>query len=133
MITAIIGWTTWTDISRQWYDHDPYMCTKQDMLIARQVVVNEIRSKGYKLSGFMMQDMNHILEGKGLVPVFNDNTKFKCTLREWGYIMSDAYPEESRDTNDRYLFWAYEMPADYDPVLPCIILPHVEIVNQVSV
>lgn len=77
---TVTGWTYWgddnyIDIS----DYDFYLDIKN-------IVVKEIREKGYYISGFYHQD------GKYGTPIINNKYILTCSYRGWGDVMHMAYP-----------------------------------------
>lgn len=99
----IIGWTN--------YDNEDYKDKMFESYEERVNVLNlvseELRKKGYKWSGDYHQ------HGNGGCPVFDDNTKLAVSLRLWGRIMADAYPEDVYDSDDMgYCEWAWIAPEE---------------------
>ena len=81
MDLKIIGWT----------DYDSYYpsvtIANEDLNKLLVIVANEIMDKGYMFSG---QDHQNAYTG---VPVFDNGTCFRASMRVWGTLMAAAYPE----------------------------------------
>ena len=81
MDLKVVGWTNYespfpsADVTEETMD-EVVFC-----------VASEIRANGYMISG-----MDHQYTATG-VPVFNDGTCLRASMRSWGMIMSVAYPE----------------------------------------
>jgi hypothetical protein len=91
----ISGWTNWDDPN---YEDLPNEMAKQ----AFNVVVKEVKEKGYKFSGY-----SHQYNEKG-TPIINNKYKYCTSCRVWGDIMAEAYNlRESEDDTLAYVLWAW--------------------------
>ena len=81
MDLKIVGWTD--------YDSEYPSITVSNEEIGEivSIVVDEIKEKGYAFSG---NDHQNSYTG---VPVFDNGTCLRASMRSWGMIMSFAYPE----------------------------------------
>ena len=72
----------------------------------RRVVVSEIRDKGYHFSGDSHQG------APNCTPVIDDRYIYCVSMRDWGQIMAEAYPDEDYGKADdlRYCKWAWYNP-----------------------
>jgi len=75
------------------------------------IVIEDIRKHGYKFPGEYHQN------GEYGCPYFDDGIPFICTYRQWGYIMSCAYPEEFDPEDDmkycKYAWFNPRLMSDY--------------------
>lgn len=92
----ITGWVHWGD--PKYNDMSAISSNYDDV---RDSVIDEIKSKNYKICGF-----SHQHNDKG-VPVINNKYRFEVSLRCWGRIMADAY--EHFGWMD-YCDWAWVAP-----------------------
>ena len=73
----------------------------------RQAVVEELRNNNYHFSGDYHQN------GDFGCPIIDNKYSFEVSVREWGDIMAEAYPNEdytiydSKGEDCRYLKWAF--------------------------
>ena len=100
----VTGWTDWDDPVYRDIDSSGY--NKWDE--AREIVIEELRNRGYRFSGFYHQ------YGDCGVPVIDNAYLFEVTQRSWGFIMQDAYPDEVSS----YLEWAWDIPEGVEMVVP---------------
>lgn len=88
MKLKIIGWTDYDS-------HFPSITiANEEVNELLLIIIKEITAHGYMLSGEAHQNA---VTG---VPVFNDGTCFRGSMRAWSVIMSTAYPEiDGKETN----------------------------------
>ena len=82
-----------------------------DMAAVRELIVREIKEKGYKFTGSYHQNGDFgcpVLDGKYIV-------LFSC--REWGQIIEDAY-KENPGNKMAYCLWAWVPPDGAEEILP---------------
>lgn len=78
--------------------------TIEEIKQARMLIINELRDNGYHFSGYYHQNGEH---GS---PVFDNGKQYRTSLRVWGEIMADAYPEEIDNSEGMgYCIWAWDM------------------------
>ena len=82
-----------------------------DRDVLRPVIVDEIRKRGYKFSGFYHQG------GEFGRPVINDRYVVLYSQRGWGGIMAEALNLDNSD-GLAYCDWAWENPHGEHAVLP---------------
>ena len=92
--------TGWTDFSNNDYS-DSYDATIDEFQEMRQTVINEIRDKGYKISGYHHQN--------GYAPVIDNKWIFTVSFRAWGRIMQEAW-DLPNDDGMGYCIWAWSAP-----------------------
>lgn len=79
---SVTGWTYWGDDNYiDIENHDSY-------IDAKKIVAEEIKNKGYYISGFYHQG------GEYGTPILNNKYILTCSYRGWGDVMHMAYPEE---------------------------------------
>lgn len=102
----IIGWTCWDDPNYTEMFEDVAVCDTPDIAKVKSIIAEELRSNGFRFDGRYHQG------GETGVPVFDNNHTFQCSMRVWGEIMAEAYPEEI-DNSDGYgyLVWAWNAPG----------------------
>lgn len=100
----VTGWTDYDNPEYEEWDGFPSHRTVQEYEEAKRVIADELRSKGYKFSGYYHQDGDYgapLLDGK----------RFGVTQRSWGGIMAMAYPDQIDNTDGfGYLKWAWQPP-----------------------
>lgn len=85
-------------ISWEKYDPDKYEEFEGDEReIADEEVVKDIKKNQYLFDGYYHQ------YGEHGAPVFDNGKQFSATMRSWGAIMEECYP----DLLDSYLVMAY--------------------------
>ena len=103
MDLKIIGWT----------DFDCEFPTRkvsgEDLSNLVLLIQQEIYDKGYIFGG-----EDHQLEATG-VPVFNDGTCFRASMRCWGLIMSQIYQGPN---GEEYSYMDFYMFMDEESILP---------------
>ena len=110
-VTGYTGWKFGTvkyKVISNWGLNDE----KQLYEDARKAVIDDIRDNGYHFSGH-----DHQNSDVG-VPVLDDRYLFQVTMRSWGCLMADAYPDEDyglqnsngEKGNYRYCKWAWYNP-----------------------
>lgn len=103
----IVGWTRYDDPDHEelfpigepvpWEWHDEI----------EEMIVTEIRSKGYKFSGFYHQG------GEYGCPLFDNGKWYGTTFRSWGWIMAMAYPDSVHlPEESSYVEWAWTPPEE---------------------
>lgn len=81
----------------------PKMCDIENIQMAKDLIIKELREKGYHFSGEYHQN------GEYGAPVFDNGEQYHTTLREWGAIMAEAYPDEVDNSNQEgYRVWAWK-------------------------
>lgn len=101
----ITGWTSFED--EQYQDIDKM--THDEFIEATDLVVNEIRSHGYKFHGGRHQE--------GYCPIIDDKWLYGVSMRSWGAIMQRAYDLPNEDGLG-YVIWAWTTPENEKEVLP---------------
>ena len=94
MELQVIGWKSCRDKNYNSIDY-----TNDEIYrSAKKAVVEDIRKNGYSFGG------DSHLYRRGCAPVFNNGKILRCSMREWGTIMADAWniPEEDKY---RYMIW----------------------------
>ena len=86
-------------------------CLGIDRDTLRPIIVEEIRERGYKFSGFYHQG------GEFGRPVINDKYVVLYSQRGWGGIMAEALNLDNSD-GLAYCDWAWENPHGEYAVLP---------------
>lgn len=76
----IIGWTDYDS------DYPSISVASENVSEFLSVIIEEISANGYMISG-----EEHQNRGTG-VPLFEDGTCFRASMRAWGFVMSAAYP-----------------------------------------
>lgn len=108
----VTGWTDWYFKAEQLKTIEPIPLNMfQDVL---PVISKEIRSRGYKFSGYRHQ--NH----ENCVPVINDKYYVQCSMRGWGAVMAEAYfgEEDENEPSGTYMVWAWTKPQNESEVFP---------------
>ena len=100
----ITGWT-WPE-NPEYEDICDYPITDEQWEEYTNIVVDEIRKNGYKISGYEHQDL--------YAPVFDDKYYCYVSLKTWGEVMRKAYPEET----ENYMKWAWQHPKEEEKVFP---------------
>lgn len=109
----IVGWT--------YYENPQYKemypieepCTIEQITEIYNIISKELRDKGYKFTGTYHQN------GDYGVPIFDNGMVFTTTMRSWGSIMADAYPDEIDDSDGYgYLYWAWTVPDGQKMIIP---------------
>lgn len=106
----IVGWT-WAEDPQYKEMFPPGEGTFEEFDAAREIVIKELRDKGYKFTGYYHQG------GDFGVPVFDTGEKLVCSYRTWGGIMADAYPEEV-DNSDGFGYTEWAWITDREMILP---------------
>ena len=101
----VTGWTTFEN--NDYYDIQD--ATEDEFREMLDTVVNELRTKGYKINGFSHQN--------GYAPIIDDKWLFTVTFRMWGAIMRDAYDIPDHD-HMAYCKWAWGNPKNEKEILP---------------
>lgn len=107
----VVGWTRYDNNNVPDFDKQ-YRYTELDYEDYVLAVIYGLRKYRYRYTGYVMNGHNTGIGG--FVPVFNNGTKFRCTIKEWGIIMSYAYPEYYEDE------WLLEIPKDATQRIPVI-------------
>ena len=81
MDLKIVGWTDFDS------EYPSATIANEDLSQVISILVDEIRKNGYAFSGEKHQ---YSLTG---VPVFDNGTCLRASMRSWGMIMTFAYPE----------------------------------------
>ena len=105
----VVGWTRYDNNDIIDFDKvNEYTLLDYENYI--RAVIYGLREYNYIYTGFTMNGMctGHM----GYVPVFNNGTKFRCSMRIWSNIISYAYPEF--DEND----WIMNVPVDNKERIP---------------
>ncbi|MBQ7712943.1 MAG: hypothetical protein IJT69_03910 [Clostridia bacterium] len=95
----VIGWTNCFD------DRFPIFedVTEEDFKAGWTAVVEEVRRKGYRFGGDSHQNRDCG------TPVLNSGEALRCSEREWGWIMADAWLPVSDEfpygEDFRYMLW----------------------------
>lgn len=101
----ITGWTDWEDARYEDLDK----MTNEEFEEATELVINELKSHGYKINGTSHQN--------GYAPVIDDKWLFAVSMRSWGAIMQKAY-DIPNDDGLGYVLWAWGEPGNEKEVLP---------------
>lgn len=106
----VTGWTYWEDGR---YRSGPDYESDDTYSKAWEVIVKEIRERGYKFSGIYHQG------GMTGVPIIDNEWVFIVSQRTWGQIIAEAYPDEI-DNSDGYGYtaWAWKIPDGEEMVIP---------------
>ena len=109
----VIGWTRYDN--REIPDFDKiYEYTIADYSKYIKAIIYGLREYNYIYTGFTMNGNNTGIYG--VVPVFNNMTKFKCSMKTWSRIISYAYPEYYEDD------WVYKIPENSEERIPIYTL-----------
>ena len=81
MDLKIVGWTDYDS------EYPSITVSNEEIGEVVSIVVDEIKEKGYAFSG---NDHQNSYTG---VPVFDNGTCLRASMRSWGMIMTFAYPE----------------------------------------
>ena len=86
----ILKWSLWDDeYTDMWYKN--HHCEMSYTPVEENIVIEQIRAKGYKFPGAYHQNGAHG------VPYLDNGKIFMVTPRHWGQIMAKAYPEEFKE------------------------------------
>ena len=111
----ITGWTCWDNsqyININTIDNPIFSGN-----IIWELIVKEIRDKGYKFTGSYHQQSDCYEENYGGVPIINNKYTAQFSCREWGSIMAEAYPEYNIGEYD-YCIWAWIPPENEKQIFP---------------
>ena len=104
---TVTGWTYWND--------DRYLTiddmTNEEFHEAREAVKNEIKAKGYKISGASHQYINYC------TPIIDNKFLYGVSMRSWGAIMQEAY-DIPNDNGYGYVVWAWTHPDKEKEIFP---------------
>lgn len=89
----IIGWGKYSP------DKYEYMDEKEECE-AEKIIVSELRKNNYHFNGFYHQN------GEKGCPIFDNGKQYRTTMRNWGAIMAEAFPDEIKDFLE-YSAWAW--------------------------
>ena len=91
----VVRWTEWDD------EHSDDIESWHEIEEMSEVVVKELREKGYHFNGSYHQN------GEYGVPVLDNGKYFQASQRAWGEVMAMAYPEEfdNPEAPYNYLVW----------------------------
>ena len=95
MSSKVTGWTHWNDEKFE----EP--STSNEWVSFRKAVIQEIKNKGYKFSGYYHQ------QGDFGVPVIDDKYALEFSMRTWGKIMAEAL---GHCGDMDYVEWAWDAP-----------------------
>lgn len=73
------------------------------------LVINEVRTKGYKLTGCDHQ--------YAYCPVIDNKYLFGVSMRKWGEVMQKAYDLPNNDGLG-YVYWAWSRPENEEAAYP---------------
>lgn len=132
MDLKIVGWTDYDS------EYPSITVSNEEIGEVVSIVVDEIKEKGYAFSG---NDHQNSYTG---VPVFDNGTCLRASMRTWGMIMSFAYPEiDGKRTQymDFYMYCAVDekmpeamalsvKPADSDNFAGMITQQDGEMISQ---
>lgn len=110
----IIGWTwggnpDYAEMFPIGYEPNTSWSRKE----VEQVIVDELRNKGYRFTGDYHQD------GDYGVPIFDNGMVATFSKRQWGALMYRAYPEEEYPKDLQYVKWAWNWPdCEEEMVVP---------------
>jgi len=112
MDLKIVGWASFDS------SFPSASIAQEDVTNALAIIVKEILENGYMLSG-----NDHQNSDTG-VPVFNDGTCFRASMRTWGLVMSAAYPElDGKKTNYMDFYMSTPMERNLPKPLDTVIEP----------
>lgn len=103
----VTEWTSWEDNRYE----DAGDLPINDFLEIEEVVVEEVKEKGYKFCGSYHQ---HGVHG---CPVVDNEYIYKVSMRKWGDVMALAHNLDNSD-GLAYVSWAWSTPQDETPVYP---------------
>ena len=101
----VTGWTTFEN--NDYFDLND--ATEDEFQKMWQTVIDELKTKGYKINGFQHQN--------GYAPVIDDKWIFTVSFRTWGALMREAYDLPNEDGMG-YCLWAWGCPKNEVAVLP---------------
>ncbi|MBO4251380.1 MAG: hypothetical protein J5911_01815 [Clostridia bacterium] len=90
----VIGWTSF----RNWRYESFCPRDYDEDCAARLAVIEDIRKNGYSFGGDGHQYV------KGCAPVLNNGTAYRCSMREWGALMAEAW-NAPNDDGYGYMIW----------------------------
>lgn len=107
-MVKVVKWTEWD------YDHYMDMMSEKDFEEAQKAVIEELRKTGYHFDGTYHQN------GDYGVPVLDNGKYFQVSMRTWGGVMAQAFPEEFEDPNNPYNYvrWYLGTEVRHQMVLP---------------
>lgn len=106
----ITGWTWCGDPEYVDIDDSGIQYDSEEL---RNLIVSELRNRGYKFTGFYHQG------GEYGTPIIDDKYTALYSFRSWGGIIEDAYPLHPGD-NMAYCYWAWTEPDGEKEIVPCI-------------
>lgn len=130
----IIGWTCFDDPNREELYPISQPVSWEDLYEVEDMIAEEIRSKGYKFSGYYYQG------GQYGCPVFDNGKWYGVSFRRWGEIMAKAYDDHGDEPDTwNYTKWAwiapeeetYPNPDDYDGKEPAFIPVTKDLLNEI--
>lgn len=95
----VVGWTYWS-FKKDW------RCNPKDFEEARKAVVEEVRKNGYHFDGSYHQN------GDFGVPILSNGERFQVSMRQWGGIIAEAFPEEFEDPDNQYNYVRWYLGAE---------------------
>lgn len=108
----------WTD----WENYEGYIeldrLTIEDEDKIQDVIIKELKEKGYKFTGSYHQQGEFGAPVLGFSDKFEDKFIYKTTQRVWGGIVADAFPENNLNDGYDYCRWAWLVPEDEEQVIP---------------
>ena len=90
----VVGWTAWNDAK---YPEFEYV-SDEDSQEAWDAVIKNVRDNGYSFGGDAHQNR------KDCTPVLNNGKSFRCSMREWGALMAEAWEVPDED-GYAYMLW----------------------------
>ncbi len=115
----IVGWTWCGNPEyKEMYPIGQDANTDWDRKEVENVIVEELRTKGYRFTGDYHQN------GDYGVPIFDNGMVATFSKRQWGALMYRAYPDDKGYYEDakgmEYVVWAWDSPEmdDCDRVFP---------------
>lgn len=90
----VIGWTSFRNKHYYSFEGKDY----KDACAARLAIIEDIRKNGYSFGGDAHQYI------KGCAPVLNNGEMYRCSMREWGALMAEAW-NAPNDDGYGYMIW----------------------------
>ena len=90
----VVGWTSF--LNKNYYDFEGK--DYKDVYAARLAIIENIRKNGYAFGGDAHQ------YAKGCCPILNNGEAFRCSMREWGALMAEAW-NAPNDDGYGYMIW----------------------------
>lgn len=94
----IVSWVDWDDNRFKFAEKDELFYERW------KEVVRELRRKNYRFTG------NYHQYGDHGVPMFDDGMCFMVSMRMWGEVMAQAFPETATQGEYAYCAWAWQCP-----------------------